>query len=281
MSGSKYKCNGCDKQFVNKQCIDYHNTRAVCKNKISDHLCKFCGHRFTTKTSLYRHIRISCKVKKRNEKEKNEIYERLLKLEEENGKLKEEMMQMKKEIKYTKKKTIINTNNGMINNGTINNITLVAYGNEDISKLDKSDILKALRSGYHSTIKLTETIHFNPKHPEYHNVYITNMKDRYAMIYDGINWTLTIKNNLINKIYDDKKNYIEDNLEEFVDSLSVSQKNALERWLDVDDCDDKIHDIKERIKLLLYNSKHIPIETTENIELNILKDNMAKKKIKP
>jgi hypothetical protein len=38
------------------------------------------------------------------------------------------------------------------------------------------------------------------------------MKDKYAMMHDGTNWTLTTKEDLINKIYDDKKNYIEENL---------------------------------------------------------------------
>jgi hypothetical protein len=31
------------------------------------------------------------------------------------------------------------------------------------------------------------------------------MQDKYAMTYDGKDWNLTIKEDLINKIYDDKK----------------------------------------------------------------------------
>ena len=87
------------------------------------------------------------------------------------------------------------------------------------------------------------------------------------MLYDGDNWTLTMKNDLINKIYDDKKNYIEENLEDFLDSLTLSQKKALDRWVNTDEEDNKIKDIKERIKLLLYNSKHLPIDTQNKIEL--------------
>lgn len=74
---------------------------------------------------------------------------------------------------------VTNVNNGVmnVNNGTVNNITLVAYGSENISKLDKTDILKILKNGYNTPLKLTEAVHFNPKYPEYQNVYITNMKD--------------------------------------------------------------------------------------------------------
>ena len=160
---------------------------------------------------------------------------------------------------FDNKSTTLNSNNRItnINNGIVNNIILVGYGNEDLKKLSKTDILKILQSGYCSTIKLTEAVHFNPKHPEYHNIFISNMKDKYAMMFDGKNWTLTTKEDLINKIYEDKKNYIEENLDEFVESLTVSRKNALKRWLETDDDDPKIKEIKENIKLLLYNSRKI------------------------
>jgi len=32
------------------------------------------------------------------------------------------------------------------------------------------------------------------------------------MLFDGISWTLTMKEDLINRIYEDKKNYIEEEL---------------------------------------------------------------------
>jgi hypothetical protein len=83
------------------------------------------------------------------------------------------------------------------------------------------------------------------------------MKDKYAMTYNGDNWNLTIKDDLINKIYDDKKNYIEENLDDFVDSLSISRKKALGRWLETDDNDKKIVEIKNEIKLLLYNKRKL------------------------
>ena len=56
-------------------------------------------------------------------------------------------------------------------------------GNKEILHLDitvgidNGDILKCLKKGFYSTIYLTEAVHFNPKYPEYHNVYISNIKD--------------------------------------------------------------------------------------------------------
>lgn len=126
--------------------------------------------------------------------------------------------------------------------------------------------MKALQNGFNSTLKLTETMHFNPKYPEYHNIYIKNVKDKYAMMFDGTKWDLVIKKNLIDKIYDDKKNYIEENIDDFIKSLSVSRKNALKRWLETDDNDEKITEIKEEIKLLLYNKREIPMKQLSHDE---------------
>jgi hypothetical protein len=149
---------------------------------------------------------------------------------------------------------------------------LVGYGKEDLSKLSKNEMLKILQNGFDSSLKLTEAVHFNPKYPEYHNIYISNIKDKYAMMYDGKTWTLTMKEGLINKIYDDKKNYIEENLDDFLDSLTLSRKQALERWLDLDDENDKIKEIKNQIKLLLYNKRKMPIDLENKKEELHLED---------
>ncbi|VBB18937.1 hypothetical protein YASMINEVIRUS_1469 [Yasminevirus sp. GU-2018] len=279
----EYKCDRCDKVFQFKKNLKYHLDKNVCvQEDICDPVsfaCKYCNKTFTMETNMYRHMRSACRVKKEEDAKKDEIYERLLKVEEdnkrineENKKLKQKVNTMEKKMKVTKRITN-NTNNGTINNGTINNtlnqIVVVGYGHEDLSKLGKSELLKILQNGYHSTIKLTEAVHFNPKYPEYHNVYISNMKDKYAMMYDGAKWTLTMKESLINQIYEDKKNYIEENLEDFVKSLSVSRRKALERWLETDDEDKKIKEIKESIKLLLYNNKNVPLATHKLTEPKI------------
>lgn len=308
-------CETCDKQFASKQGLVYHVARKACKN--NEFYCKYCNSGFTLENSMYRHMKHNCNIKKQDDEQKNEIYVRLLKLEEENKKIagdreKDRMMHKKerekerneyqKEIESIKKtvekvetitaiKTMAsgsitkNTNNGNIVNGDINNninIILVGYGREDISKIDTNELIRAVRNGYHSSVKLTETLHFNPKYPEYHNVYISNMRDKYAMMFDGNDWVLTIKEDLINKIYDDKKNYIEENWEDFVESLTVSRKKALERWLETADEDAKIAEIKEQIKMLLYNKRNIPIKTTGSIKDSdqvCKKSNAAKKRV--
>ena len=64
---------------------------------------------------------------------------------------------------------------------------------EDISEIGLKKILLAVSKGYSTPLKLTEAIHFNPDHPEFHNVYIPNINNSYAMIYDGKDWKLVQK----------------------------------------------------------------------------------------
>lgn len=266
-------CNKCKKEFQRVAHLDYHIQHNACKKHNS--FCKYCNKGFTSNISRNRHMRLYCKVRKQEEEKKLDILNRLILLEEKNKTLEEKNKVLENEInKIKNKKTkitnnnIITTNNGAINNGTVinNHINLVAFGREDMTKIDKKDILKVLRKGYDSTLRLTETVHFNLKYPEYHNVYITNMKDKYAMMYDGKSWNLTIKEDLINRLYDDKKDYIEENVEDFVKFLTKSQKNALDRWANTDEEDKKIKRLKERIKLLLYNSRDVPINTQKHID---------------
>jgi hypothetical protein len=267
---SIYKCTSCKKLFQRKANLDYHIEKNVCNGynqyNIYDepYKCRFCDKSFTTPQSLSRHINHTCKIKKQNDDEKEAILNRLMILEETSKKeithLKEENEKLKREVEKISNNTnntklINNINNGTIVNGTLNNIILVGYGKEDMSKLSKQELFKVLRTGFNSALNLTEAVHFNPRFPEYHNIYISNMKDKYAMMFDGNDWMLTTKDVLINQIYEDKKNYIEENIDEFLDSLTVSRKNSLERWLETDENDEKIKNIKEHIKLLLYNKK--------------------------
>lgn len=167
-----------------------------------------------------------------------------------------------------------NINNGTVNNNTTNNnIILVGYGKEELSRLDEDEMLYVLQNGFTSTVKLTELVHFNPKYPEYHNIYISNIKDNYAMVYDGEKWELTLRDDLIETIYDDKKTHIEDSIDTFINSLSRSRINALRRWLDIDDetADEKqkqkIKKIKRQIKLVLYNKRGMGIASKKAYDI--------------
>jgi hypothetical protein len=264
--------------------------------------CETCDKTFTTVANMRKHVRLNCKnvkpendyvnanintnadIKKRDidADDKECILERLL-LDN-----KKQIEELKEQIKFLSvgSVSVNNNNNNKTNNKTTNkgvinnnNIVLVAYGNEDMEKIDKDDILKCMKKGFYSPIDLIEAVHFNPKYPEYHNIYISNTRGSSAMIFDGNQWGLADKNELIDKLYEDNKNYIEENMEDYLISLSKSQKDSLNRWFDTNDDHKKVKEVKGKMRLLLYNKRSMVTNPKsndyhDNENENILNDNL-------
>jgi hypothetical protein len=291
---TNYKCNKCNKDFTQKSHYIRHLIRKspcdiilnIKKNTyVKDILdnysltCIFCNNNFSTNYNLTKHMKNSCKEIKRREQIKHDIFiklkeDQILKDEEKmlktkiqiakNAKLKYKLDKLERDMQVINKNShniITTTNSNNTTNNIVNNIVLIGYGKEDFAKIPEKKIKQIFNRGYMSCVGLTDEIHFNPKYPEYHNVYISSMKDKYAMMYNGTEWKLVGKTELIDSIYDDKKEYIEENIDDFCDSLTGSKKDAIYNWLKMDHDDDKIKEMKEEIKLLLYNKKHIPIKT--------------------
>lgn len=146
----------------------YHNFTTILPLNTTKNTCKFCNKIFSRNDSRTRHEKI-CKEKK------NKIIE-FTKIELLENKIKE----LENII------TINNcTNNGTIINNinTINNIK-ITFGKEEIDKILKKDKKKILNSGYSSLIKLIEIMHLNKEYPQYQNIKIHNLKDKYAKTFD-------------------------------------------------------------------------------------------------
>ena len=72
---NNYVCEKCNKIFPRKKNLTYHVNNGVCINK--NYNCKYCNNTFSAKSSMYRHMRNNFAVKKQQEKEKKDIYDRL------------------------------------------------------------------------------------------------------------------------------------------------------------------------------------------------------------
>lgn len=245
-------------------------------NEKSTITCNYCHKTFTRNSSLNRHIDNVCKVKKQIDQEKHEIFTNLVKqLERQNQQMEKqnkEIKQLKKEISSFKGGKQVNnnchytTNNTNTTNNTQinNNIKLVAFGQEDLSSIQPDISKTILKKGFQSVPSLTKYIHFNKNKPENHNIYIPNMRDKHAMVFTGSNWGLTGKKEIIDQIYDDKKQYLDEKYDELTDSLDNITKKKYGRFRDQEQ--EAIKRIKEDINLLLYNSRHVPMETRKMIK---------------
>ena len=253
-------CKYCNKEFKQKIHYTNHINRKIkCTYNQYTTDCIYCHKKFKTKSNVSRHIKNNCLIYKKLEKEKQNIFDDLIKLKEENNKLKNENEKIKNQL-------IQINNNSLTNNGIINNITIVAFGKEKIDNISEKEILNAVSKGFNTAEHLTRMIHFNNKYPEYHNVYIPSIRESYAMTFDGNEWKLVKKKDIIDNIYVDKKYFVESNLEDFARSLSPYKIKTLENWLESDKNDDKnIKDIKKNIELLLYNERKKPLQIKEKI----------------
>ena len=78
-----------------------------------------------------------------------------------------------------------------------------------MSHLTEKDYISCIKQVNFCVKKLIEKVHFNPEKPENMNVYISNMKDKYMMMYQDNKWTLTNKDEL-NTVYNHKEDLIEE-----------------------------------------------------------------------
>ena len=264
-------CPNCNKGFTRPESLTYHINNNACKEK--RYQCKHCESKFTSKSNMYRHMKHWCNsklVKEKQDKDEIEVLkDELVKLRSELNDRKDLEKRFTKMEKQLKNKQVVSkqTNNAnSINNGTIinndnrvtNNITIVAYGKEDMSQIDRDDIIKALKTGFNSTKQLTEIVHFNPKYPSYSNIKRSNfnMKNK-VMYHDGENWITTTDPHMIDDLYNRKRDFIEENIEDYYDGLNPADLKKLNRWLGVDDDDRRITKIKGELREILFNKKDV------------------------
>jgi hypothetical protein len=144
------------------------------------------------------------------------------------------------------------------NTAIVNNIQLLGYRQTDVSHLTDEDYRRCIKKVNHCVKNMIETIHFNPTKPENMNIYISNIKDKYIMVYDGANWNLANKKEEIDRLYEEKEMMLEEWLDSNPDPIL---KEKFVKYLNNKESDECINHIKEEIKLLLYNKGNQWIKT--------------------
>jgi hypothetical protein len=276
----------------------------IMKDYLNNCRCVYCNKEFTRKSSVLYHIEHNCKKVKEIEEERNNIFTKLKILEEHNKKLEQENKKLKKyndnklrdDIKNDMKQKLLdevakikqelsvlsnntaviqNNSNSNSNSNNINsnnnfnsqNIVLNNYNKEDLSNLDEDMIIAIMKRGYQSTVELTRAIHFNPNFPENHNIFIPKINERHGMVFQNYSWKLIDKDDLADDIFENKRDFIIQNLNKFFNKLDQYKQNSLMRFLDNDDYDDEaIINTKNDIKNLLYDNRKMAMDQKKAIE---------------
>ena len=225
--------------------------------------CKYCNKSYRYSQGLSKHIRYTCK------KNKDEDLQELVKLmNEQLNEQKEVMRQIKDEMKYElykrdkeierrdkqivklSTKLQITNNNCIIQN---NNIQLLNYRDTDLSHLSDNDYINSINRVNNCVKILTEKIHYNPKKPENMNIYISNLKNDYVTVYDNGQWVLKKG---FDDIYDNKEILLEEWLDKEQDKYP-ELRDKFEEYLNNKENDELLNNIKDDIKLMMYNKKQI------------------------
>jgi len=198
------------------------------KMYLKEYKCKFCNKNLSNNSNYHKHLRI-CKHKITKEKDdqlKEELLTLLVDIKQENKKQQEKyenkINELQKEIKKqtekisklenAKSSKIITKNS---NNKTINNnINLLTYSKTDTTHLTDKDYLNCIKHSNMMIPHLIDKIHFDEDKPENRNIYISNMRNNYILVYEEGKWKMKNRDETINHLIDDKEIIIKEKLED-------------------------------------------------------------------
>jgi hypothetical protein len=312
---SKFICNNCNKFYASKSSLcnhnkKFHNTNnnflttnnnflttnnnflttnnnfLTTNNKIYN--CKYCNKIYNLQQSKWKHEQ-NCKNKTENNNEIEILKNTIKEMKEQFALILKEKGKMHYKTLQKFNNSLNNNSNNNINYGkiinninTINN-TYVKFGDLDYEKvLNNKQIRHILNHQYMSLEESIKKIHFNENLPEYSNIFITNMKDDLAYVFNGNQFISVRKNEMLNELIDSHIKEINLSLEKNKNKLNEKYVIRLEKFLDMlNDDDTKFTDQDNQrvypsykayklnsIKLLIYNkSDKKKLDTLQTIEL--------------
>lgn len=228
-------------------------------------ICTYCARQFMRSDYLYKHINMNrCKKKqeydKENEKLKSDLdilKERITELLNTRNKIHPKTLQkmINNSNNMNNSNNTSNNSNNNTNNGTINNVNIIALGNENIPALfNTTEKLEVLNKKNNALYHLIEKVHFNDNYPQFKNIFITNNRHNEAHLYDtnSNKFKIVDKEEAISDIIEYRVCDIEEFYEELGEKLDPKAKDILEN-LFRERGDDNI--TRDRVKLLIYNNK--------------------------
>ena len=207
---------------------------------------------------MYRHIKHSCK---KNKDEDIKELARLLNEQNQQNKLKEKEIEiMKKQIDKLSNKlqiqslTVNNNTNNTLHNTL--NIQLLNHNDTDYTHLSDNDYINCIKQNNFCVKQLIESVHFNTEKPENKNIYISNIKTNYVMLYKDNKWQIVNRKEQIDNLYEYNEIVLEEWYENYKDKDN-EMINSFTRYLKSKEDNEILNSIKNEILLLLYNNRLI------------------------
>ena len=276
-------CTDCNLTFKSNKCLQSHyRTKKHIERENRKHKC-VCGKSYIHRQALHTHKQ-SCIVFNRVS---SFSPTQAVILETENKKQKKEIQTMKSQIDQLTQQVALllergppntntthNTNNTTNNNdnstNTTNNIEtqnviiVNSFGNENTEYLTDRIMSKLIKDGPFTCLpKIIERIHFDPEHPENHNIKVTNPKNNYAKVIKDRKWVLTNKKRAIDAMIQNSYDILEEKYQDNKESIPSFKQERFESFQEKYTNDDKelMRNIKGDVDIAVLNG-------TENIYKN-------------
>lgn len=175
--------------------------------------CPYCYGYYSRKNNLITHIKNFCKRVKNDDD--GEIFQ------------KSELKKLKDEIEKIQAQThIINNYNNTTNNvQQINqNMYLSAYGKENPPTVTEDFMCKVIKNPMKGIPDLISLTHFNPKHPENHNVRYNGKRSFYIDVFNGNFWEAKDKGEVIHDMIVSKKDMADDFFDDAIENKKIKDK---------------------------------------------------------
>ena len=279
------RCETCNLEFKNIVCYKKHlgTSRHILRSSDSDispTISCICGKLYSFQQSLRVH-RKKCNIYQNSKSstltetvllqlqtEKAEMREKLISYEKKQEEHEKQHEEMKAQIAMLLEKhgtvSAINTNSHHTNShnktNNITNININAFGNENTDYIDEKVILSCIDRVYKSIPSLLEKLHFDPKHPENHNIKITNKKLSYASVMgNNKKWKTVDRKDAIESMVQKGYNMLDDTYGDNKDKFSQMKQQNFEGFQSKFEEEDKdlMKQIKTDVDMMVLNGTGI------------------------
>lgn len=252
-------CITCNLSFKSKRCLQAHlKTKKHLEGNVEKKYKCHCGKSFSFNQGLHAHKK-KCTSKEfmsevqilRSENEelrkKQEEIEFIRQQEKEE--MKRQIEELLDKFSQFQGQSTVNTTNNTHNIGTQNNIHIHinAFGKENMDYITNEFMGECVKKIYNSVPSLIQKIHFDPDHPENHNVKITNKKLPHASVMsEDQQWKLVNKQEAIEDMIDKGYNMIDEKFREDPSLYTEERRRNYRKYQDNYDNEDK--DTRKRLK---------------------------------
>jgi len=255
MKKQHFACNLCDTTFIRKDHLIRHLNKLRKCNAETNFECDWCSKMFTVNSSLNRHT-ITCQVKRHHDELQQETNIKLGELETKYEKInKIPSATSKNVISGDSNITTTQSHNPVTTKNSHNNTIINNYGSEDIAHIKIKQITFVFSKCFRSVVECVKLKHFSPHAPQNCNVCIKDLKSKYAYVFCDGNWDVVGRTRLIDEMYEDICEYIEEQMTALIDEIDEKVVILIKRFLARKDEDEIANDVKDDLCMLLFNKR--------------------------